>query len=78
MPHPLKTMLDTLVLTNPAGRALPVNYILTMNKGATSDDVSPSADRAIARNFPIDTLITDHTPERSAIPGLVRILLRVR
>ena len=78
VPHPLKTMLDTLVLTNPAGRALPVNYILTMNKGATSDDFSPSADRAIARNFPIDTLITDHTPERSAIPGLVRILLRVR
>ena len=78
VPHPLKTMLDTLVLTNPAGRALPVNYILTMDKGATTDGFSAMADRAIARKFPIDTLITDHTPERSALPALVRLLRRVK
>ena len=78
VPHPLKTLLDTLVLVNPAGRALPVNYILTMDKGATTDAFSPSADRAIARKFPIDTLITDHTPERSALPALVKLLLRVK
>jgi pimeloyl-ACP methyl ester carboxylesterase len=78
VPHPVKTTTDTLVLTNPAGRAVPVHYILTMDPGATSDGFSPSADRAIARKFPIDTLITDHTPERSKIPALVRLLLRVK
>jgi hypothetical protein len=65
-------------LTNPASRALPGHYILTIDKGATTDSFSPSADRAITRRFPIDRLITDHTPERSALPALVRILLSVK
>jgi pimeloyl-ACP methyl ester carboxylesterase len=78
VPHPLKSLLDTLMLVNPAGRQLAVNYILTMDEGATTDGFSASADRAIARKFPIDTLITGHTPERTKIPELVRILLRVK
>lgn len=78
VPHPLKTMTDTLHLTNPAARQLAGQYILTMDKGATEDGFSGSANRAIARKWPTDTLITDHTPERSAIPGLVRLLTRFR
>ncbi len=78
VPHPLRTLTDTLRLTNPAARALPAHYILTIDKGATTDSFSPSADRAAARKWPVDTLITDHTPERSAIPALVRILHGVR
>ncbi|MCC7054397.1 MAG: alpha/beta hydrolase [Gemmatimonadaceae bacterium] len=78
VPHPLKTLSDTLVLTNPAARRIPGHYILTIDKGATTDSFSPSAARAAARAFRVDTLVTDHTPERSAIPALVRLLLAAR
>jgi pimeloyl-ACP methyl ester carboxylesterase len=76
VPHPLKTLTDTLVLTSTAARALPRHYILTMDKGAAEDGFSPSAKRAADRGFPVDTLIADHTPERSALPALVRLLLK--
>jgi pimeloyl-ACP methyl ester carboxylesterase len=78
VPHPLKTLTDTIALTNPAARRLPGRYILTIDKGATTDSFSASAERAAARSFRVDTLITDHTPERSAIPALVRLLAGVR
>ncbi len=78
VPHPLKTMTDTLVLTNPAARRLAAHYILTMDEGATTDGFSPSAKRAADRGWRVDTLRTDHTPERSAVPALVRLLLRSR
>ncbi len=78
VPHPLKTMTDTLVLTNPEARRLAAHYILTMDEGATTDAFSPSAKRAADRGWRVDTLRTDHTPERSAVPELVRLLLRSR
>lgn len=78
VPHPLKTMTDSIVLTDAAARKKPAYYILTMDKGATEDGFSASAKRAADRAWPVDTLITDHTPERSAIPALVRLLLRTR
>ena len=74
VPHPVKTMTDRLRLTNPASRRIAGHYILTMAPNATQDDFSPSADRAIKRAFTMDTLRTDHTPERSAIPALVQLL----
>ncbi|HYW50701.1 MAG TPA: alpha/beta fold hydrolase [Gemmatimonadaceae bacterium] len=74
VPHPVKTMTDTLRLTNPTSRKLAGHYILTMAPNATKDDFSSSADRAIRRAFTMDTLRTDHTPERSAIPALVQLL----
>lgn len=77
-PHPLRTMTDTLRLTNPTARRIPAHYILTMERGATTDGFSSSAARATARGWPVDTLIADHTPERSAVPGLVRLLLTRR
>jgi hypothetical protein len=73
-PHPLKTLTDTLHLTNTASRQLAGHYILTIDKGATEDAFSFYAKRAATRRFPVDTLITDHTPERSAIPALVDLL----
>ena len=78
VPHPLKSFTDAVVLTNPAARALPAHYILTIDKGATEDGFSPSANRAAARGIPVDTLIADHTPNRSALPALVRLLLKAR
>jgi pimeloyl-ACP methyl ester carboxylesterase len=78
VPHPLKTLTDTLVLTNALARSIPGRYILTIDKGATDDGFSPSAKRAEQRGWRVDTLITDHTPERSAIPALVRLLHGMR
>jgi pimeloyl-ACP methyl ester carboxylesterase len=74
VPHPIKTMTDTLHLTNPASKALARYYILTMDPGATEDGFSPSARRAAGRRVPVDTLVADHTPERSAIAALVGLL----
>jgi pimeloyl-ACP methyl ester carboxylesterase len=78
VPHPLKTLTDTLLLTNDSARQLPISYILTIDKGATTDSFSPSAQRAASRGATVDTLITDHTPERSMVPALVRLLVRAR
>jgi len=77
VPHPLKTFTDTLVLTNAAARRLPASYILTMDKGSTTDSFSPYAARAKARGWPVHQMEADHTPERSARAELVQLLLRL-
>jgi len=76
VPHPMKTLTDTLHLSVPAARRIAGHYVLTMDPGAASDDFSPSAVRAQGRGFLMDTLRTGHTPERSAVPALVRLLLK--
>jgi pimeloyl-ACP methyl ester carboxylesterase len=78
VPHPLKTFLDTLVLSNTNGKPVRGSYILTIDKGATEEDgFAAYARRAAVRGWRVDTLITDHTPERSAIPALTRLFRRV-
>ena len=77
VPHPLKTFTDTLVLTNAAARRLPASYILTVDKGSTTDGFSPYAARAKARGWPVHQMEADHTPERSARAELVQLLLRL-
>lgn len=67
---------------HPAGatapRRLAGHYILTLDRGTAVDPFSSFAKRAADRGWPVDTLIADHTPERSAVPALVRLLLRSR
>ena len=78
VPHPLKTFTDTLVLSNPAARAIPGTYILTIDKGATTDAFSRYADRAAARKWRVERMEnTDHIPERSAPTALTALLVRV-
>jgi pimeloyl-ACP methyl ester carboxylesterase len=78
VPHPVKTFSDTLVLTKPAARALPGTYILTIDKGATTDAFSRYAERASARKWTVHRMEnTDHVPERSAPEALVTLLLQV-
>jgi pimeloyl-ACP methyl ester carboxylesterase len=74
VPHPLKTLTDTLVLTNAAARRLPASYILTIEKGATEDMFSPFAARAASRGWPVHRMEGDHTPERTAKSELSRLL----
>ena len=78
VPHPLKTFTDTLALSSPAARALPGTYILTIDKGATTDGFDRYAARAAARKWRVHRMEnTDHVPERSAIDALIALLVRV-
>jgi pimeloyl-ACP methyl ester carboxylesterase len=78
VPHPLRTFTDTLVLRNPAARAIPGTYILTIEKGATTDAFSRYAERAAARKWRVHRMeSTDHVPERSAPDALATLLVAV-
>lgn len=77
VPHPLKTFIDTLRLTNPAAKNVKGSYILTIEKGATRDDFTPYADRAKARGWPVHQMTADHVPERSNRSELLKLLLQV-
>lgn len=78
VPHPVKTFTDTLVLTNPAARAIPGTYILTIDRGRTEDSFDRYAARAQARRFRVHRMEnTDHVPERSAMDALVALLRQV-
>jgi hypothetical protein len=78
VPHPLKTFTDTLALTDPAARAIPGTYILTIDRGATDDSFSRFAQRASARKWRVHRMEnTDHVPERSAPEALVALLRTV-
>ena len=78
VPHPLKTFTDTLVLTDPATRAIPGTYILTIDRGATDDGFSRYAQRATARKWRVHRMEnTDHVPERSAPDALASLLVQV-
>ena len=78
VPHPVKTFTDSLALSNAAARAIPGTYILTIDKGATTDGFSRYADRAAARKWRVERMEnTDHVPERSAPEALTALLVRV-
>jgi len=78
VPQALRTFTDTLRLVNPAARALPATYILTVEPGKTPDPFQRFADRAAARGWKVYQLEADHVPERSAPAALVALLERVR
>ena len=74
VPQSLRTFTDTLHLVNPAARRVPGTYILTVEPTATSDAFQRFAERAAARGWPVDTILADHNPQRSARGPLVASL----
>lgn len=64
VPHPLKTFIDTISLTNPAARAISATYILTVEPGKKpeEDDFAASAARARERGWPVVIFEGDHNP----------------
>ena len=74
VPHPFKTLTDTLRLTNSARARVPGTYILTFEPEHLPDPFQPFADRAAARGWPVHRLQTGHTPERDARGPLVALL----
>jgi pimeloyl-ACP methyl ester carboxylesterase len=65
VPHPLKTLTEPLVLTNPAVAKVPGLYLLTVEPGQPpeQDDFWTSAERARTRGWPILQLTGDHNPQ---------------
>ncbi|HXE80562.1 MAG TPA: alpha/beta hydrolase [Vicinamibacterales bacterium] len=76
VPHPFKTLTDTLSLENEAARQIPATYILTIEAGRESDDFSPQAERARERGWRVEQLQADHNPQWSAPEQLVDMLDR--
>jgi pimeloyl-ACP methyl ester carboxylesterase len=77
VPHPLRTLTDTLRLVNPGRLKVPATYILTVEPSEPKDPFQPFADRARARGWPVRVMTADHVPERSNPEALVRLLLQV-
>jgi pimeloyl-ACP methyl ester carboxylesterase len=77
VPQPLRTFTDTLLLRNPARRQVPGTYILTFEPNALPDDFQPFADRAAARGWPVERLLADHNPPKTARMPLVALLAAV-
>jgi pimeloyl-ACP methyl ester carboxylesterase len=80
VPHPYKTLLDTLVLKNPLRLKIPTSYILTVAKGteARNDDFAAQAERARKKGWPIFQLEADHNPQWSAPEAFVEMLEKIR
>jgi pimeloyl-ACP methyl ester carboxylesterase len=76
VPHPLKTLTDTLILKSKSAAALKTTYILTVAAGADakSDDFASQAERAAKRGWKVLTLTADHNPQWSQPEKLVQLL----
>lgn len=77
VPHPYRTLTDTLRLVNAARMQVPGTYILTFEPGAEPDQFQRHADRAAERGWPVHRLQANHVPERSAREPLVQLLADV-
>ena len=79
VPHPVKTLTDTLVLKNRA-QHLPVTYILTVDKGREpkQDDFFSQYERAQSRGWKTIIMEADHNPQWSKVDELVKLLYENR
>lgn len=76
VPHPLKTMTDTLWLSNPARLEIPTDSILTVEKGKSpeTDAFAPQAERARRQSWPVILPEADHNPQWSAPEAFAELL----
>jgi pimeloyl-ACP methyl ester carboxylesterase len=76
VPHPLKTLTDTLILKSKTAAALKTTYILTVAAGADpkSDDFATQAMRAEKRGWKVLQLTADHNPQWSEPEKLAQLL----
>lgn len=79
VPHPLKTLTDTLILKNPERQKITTTYVLTVAKGtdAKNDDFAAQAARARKKEWPVLQLEADHNPQWSAPEALVDMLIKI-
>jgi len=79
VPHPIKTLTDTLYLHNALRTKIPTTYILTVAKGTKpeADDFAAQAERARKKGWPVLHLEADHNPQWSATEAFVEMLRRI-
>ncbi len=75
VPHPVKTLTDTLYLTNRAEK-IPTTYILTVDPGIDEkqDGFYLHAQRAKSRGWTMIQMSADHNPQWSKVDELVKLL----
>ncbi len=75
-PQPVRTLTEELTLDNPAARAIPGKYILTVEAGVdeADDDFAPFAARAKARGWPVVVMVGGHVPTGTEWDELARLL----
>ena len=80
VPHPLKTFTEPISLKNEKRKNIPVTYILTVEPGkkATEDAFAKFAARAEKHGWEVWQMAADHTPQRSALNELVKVLLKTK
>lgn len=74
VPQPLKTFTEPVSWKNPAAKRLPATYILTVDKGAQTDDFDAQAARAKERGWTMLRMEGDHNVQWSAPKVLVELL----
>lgn len=79
VPHPYKTLSDTLMLKNDLRLKIPTTYILTVAKGvaAKDDDFGAQAERAKKKGWPVLQLEADHNPQWSTPEALVEMMKKI-
>ena len=75
VPHPVKTWQEPVALKNPAARALPTTYILTVDPGKRPEDDTffRFSQRARERKWAVKILEADHNPQWSKPAELVAL-----
>jgi pimeloyl-ACP methyl ester carboxylesterase len=75
VPHPVKTLTDTLILKGRA-KNIPTTYILTIDPGkeASQDGFYMHYQRAKSKGWKMLTMSADHNPQWSKVDELVKML----
>ena len=79
VPHPIKTMTQSLLLKNNERLVLPTTYVFTAEEskgGAEKDDFYPFYLRAKSNNWKIIHLEASHNPQIDKLDKLIDILLQ--
>ena len=78
VPHPYKTLTDSIVLKNKLREKISTSYILTVTKGVDpkDDDFAMHAERAKKKAWPVLQMEADHNPQWSAPEALVEMFLK--
>ncbi|MGC1204528.1 MAG: alpha/beta fold hydrolase [Flavobacteriaceae bacterium] len=79
VPHPVLTFIDDIRLTNPRRLEIPSTYILTVEKNLKPEDdmFFSAAERAKKKGWTVLQLEADHSPERTALKELVKMLQEI-
>lgn len=79
VPHPFKTLSDTLILKNRSRLKISTTYILTVEKGTDpkDDGFAAYAEKAKKKGWPVLQLEADHNAQWSAPEALVDMLLKI-